>query len=141
MSILIATCIGSLGFVASICHLLIESSTLAVLGGALGLLLGCKGLSFILAMRGRSELEGVTISGVVLGWTAATTILTSLFFGVGPAFLSTGESTVNALRTEQRRELQRAPAANHLSRTLPLPPTARSSDRKWWLGRERSHSE
>ena len=80
-------------------YLLIESSTLAVLGGALGLLIARKGLSVILAVKGGPELEGVTISGAVLGWTAATTVLTSLLFGVGPAFLWTGESTADALRT------------------------------------------
>jgi putative ABC transport system permease protein len=80
-------------------HLLIESSTLGLLGGVLGLLIAVKGLSVILALRSGSELEGVTISGAVLGWTAATTILTSLFFGLGPAFLSSGEAAADALRT------------------------------------------
>jgi putative ABC transport system permease protein len=39
------------------------------------------------------------INGAVVWWTAATTIATSILFGVAPAFLSIGESTVDALRT------------------------------------------
>jgi putative ABC transport system permease protein len=87
--------------------LLIESSTLALFGGALGLLIAWKGLNVILgimpgglgSMVGGPELSGAGISRGVLGWTTATTIATSLLFGVGPAFFSTGESTTDALRT------------------------------------------
>jgi putative ABC transport system permease protein len=86
--------------------LLIESFVLAILGGALGLLIAWRGLSVILAivpggnsMVGGPELTGVGISRGVLVWTAATTIVTSLLFGVGPALFSTREATTEALRT------------------------------------------
>ena len=91
-------------------HLLIESSTLAVIGGALGLLIAWKGLSMILALLpggmgwipGGPDLRDARISAGVLGWTTATTIVTSLLFGVGPALLSTGEATAEALRAGSR---------------------------------------
>jgi len=86
--------------------LLIESSLLAILGGALGLGIAWKGLSIILAimpggnsMVGGPEVTGAGISRGVLAWTTVTTIVTSLLFGVGPAFLSTGEAAAEALRT------------------------------------------
>jgi len=86
--------------------LLIESSLLAILGGALGLGIAWKGLSIILAimpggnsMVGGPEVTGAGISRGVLAWTTVTTLVTSLLFGVGPAFLSTGGAAAEALRT------------------------------------------
>jgi len=86
--------------------LLIESSMLAILGGALGLASAWLGLSMMLAimpggnsMVGGLELTGAEINRGVLVWTTVTTLVTSLLFGIGPAFLSTGEATAEALRT------------------------------------------
>ncbi len=86
--------------------LLIESLMLAILGGTLGLVIAWKGLGTILtiapgtnSMVGGPELAGAGISRGVLAWTTVTTIVTGLLFGVGPAFFSTAEATVEALRT------------------------------------------
>jgi putative ABC transport system permease protein len=82
-------------------HLLIESLTLAVVGGGLGLLIVWKGLSPMLALLPGfgSALEGVRINGGVLRWTIAISIGTGLLFGIGPAFFSTADSMADALRT------------------------------------------
>ncbi|HEY6828811.1 MAG TPA: ADOP family duplicated permease [Gemmatimonadaceae bacterium] len=87
--------------------LLIESSILALLGAGLGLLIAWKGLSLILGVLpgglpsivGGPEVSGAKIDGRVLAWTTLATITTMLLFGVGPAFFSIGEATVDALRT------------------------------------------
>src|SRR5262249_27175027 len=92
-------------------RLLIESSTLAILWCALGLLIAWKGLGVPLGllpgsglglMPGGPELSESRIDGGVLVWTAATTVITSLLFGVGPAFLATGEASAETLRTGGR---------------------------------------
>jgi putative ABC transport system permease protein len=82
-------------------HLLIESLTLSVLGGGLGLLIVWKGLGPMLALHPGLEnvLEGVPINSGVLRWTIAISIGTGLLFGIGPAFFSTGDSMTDALRT------------------------------------------
>jgi len=67
-------------------QLLTESALLATAGGALGLLVGQWGLSFLLAVAPPDALpESVTINGRVLAFALALTAGTGLLFGLVPA--------------------------------------------------------
>lgn len=83
-------------------QLLTESLTLAVLGGALGVVIGWQGLHAIVALtpRGPANYSGLPdqLDLTVLLWTAGVSIATGLLFGVGPALLSGGRSMGDALR-------------------------------------------
>ncbi len=83
-------------------QLLIESLTLAVLGGGLGLLVGWQGLRAITGLLPGSLSDGIRIpdhlDSTVLLWTAGVSVATGLLFGVGPALLSAGRSMGDALR-------------------------------------------
>jgi predicted permease len=68
-------------------QLLVESLTLAIAGGLLGMLVTLWGIDLL-----RSVLEarlpradGIRVDGVVLAFSACATLLTSLFFGLAPA--------------------------------------------------------
>jgi predicted permease len=83
-------------------QLLTESLTLAVLGGALGAVIGWQGLRAIVALspRGPGDHSGLPdqLDATVLLWTAGVSVATGLLFGVGPALLSGGRSMGDALR-------------------------------------------
>lgn len=68
-------------------QLLTESAALAVLGGALGLLLAMWGLRGLLAAAPPTlpRLEAVRMDGWVLGFTAVVTMATGVLFGLAPA--------------------------------------------------------
>jgi predicted permease len=68
-------------------QLLAESLLLALVGGALGVLLAQAGIDLLLALGPRNlpRLEGVRLDGRVLGFTGALALLTGLIFGVVPA--------------------------------------------------------
>jgi predicted permease len=69
-------------------QLLVESLVLAVIGGALGVLLAWRGVSAILAWLPRDFLPddaAIGLSGVVLMVTTAIAVLTGLLFGLVPA--------------------------------------------------------
>jgi predicted permease len=69
-------------------QLVTESLTLAVLGGAAGLLLARVGLRALLAMAPHDlpRLQQIAIDGGVLAFTVAITVITGLAFGLAPAF-------------------------------------------------------
>ena len=81
-------------------QLLAESSLLALVGGALGLLLASGGLRLILALRPEElpELAGVRMDGWVLAYTVLLTVITGLLFGIVPALRATRLSLQGALR-------------------------------------------
>lgn len=68
-------------------QLLVESTLLALLGAALGLLLATWGLDALVALGPENlpRLQDVSIDGRVLGFTAALALLTSGLFGLIPA--------------------------------------------------------
>ena len=69
-------------------QLLIESSSLAVLGGGLGVLLARWGLSALRALQPTSlpRLDEIRLDGSVLGFTLLISLLTGLIFGLAPAW-------------------------------------------------------
>jgi predicted permease len=86
-------------------QLLTESVLLALLGGALGLLVAWQGLRVLiaiypggLALGLLSNLRGVHIDATILAWTTVLTVATGLLFGVGPAFLSASGASGDSLR-------------------------------------------
>ncbi len=69
-------------------QLLAESLVLAVIGGALGVLLGWRGLRlFIAASPGNvPRLAEVTLDGAALAFTMGISLLTGVLFGLAPAW-------------------------------------------------------
>jgi predicted permease len=69
-------------------QLLTESLILGLVGGALGLLFAAWGLDLLLAMvpANAPRMAEVRIDGVVLAFTVAASILTSVVFGLAPVF-------------------------------------------------------
>jgi putative ABC transport system permease protein len=68
-------------------QLLVENFVLSIAGGLLGLAIG-GGILRLLAFAGAAQLpalQDVRLSGAVLGFTAAATIVSGLFFGIIPA--------------------------------------------------------
>jgi putative ABC transport system permease protein len=72
-------------------QLLTESAILSICGAALGLLLATWGVSLLIALQpqGIPRLDDVRVDGTVIIFTLATALLTSLLFGVVPAFHAT----------------------------------------------------
>lgn len=73
-------------------QLLIETALMAALGGGLGLLFAYWGKDVLLALlMGKSDELAVTVrlDWRVLGFTAAVTLLTGLFFGLAPSLRAT----------------------------------------------------
>ncbi len=81
-------------------QLLTESLLLALLGGALGLMLAWWGVELLVAMSPRDVLDlgGVGLNLPVLGFTLAVSLLTGVVFGVVPAFESSRVSTSESLK-------------------------------------------
>ena len=81
-------------------HLLMESVTLAVIGGAFGLLIAWQGLRAIVALRPEklSDLDRVHIDVTAVLWTVVISLATGLLFGIAPALSSSGQSMSDALR-------------------------------------------
>ena len=71
-----------------ILQLLTESTLLAGLGGALGLLLAFLGVKYLvsLAPKGIPRLEDIRLDGRVLGFTILVSLLTVLFFALAPSW-------------------------------------------------------
>ena len=68
-------------------QLLVESTTLAVLGGGLGVLLARWGLAGLMALQPASlpRLDEIRLDGSVLSFTLLVSLFTGLMFGLAPA--------------------------------------------------------
>jgi predicted permease len=76
------------GRFAVVRQLMVESLVLALIGGAAGLVVGWFGLAGLQALAGDrfSDWQRVTMDGRVLGVSAALSVLTSVLFGLVPAW-------------------------------------------------------
>ncbi len=83
---------------------LIESLLLALMGGAVGLLLAFRGLPLLTALIPASlpRAESITLDTPVLLFTAAVSILTGIIFGVVPALQASGLNLRDALQETGR---------------------------------------
>ena len=82
-------------------QLLTESICLALLGGAVGVLLATRGLDLIIAFRpdSLSELDDVRLLPIALAWSIGLSLVTGLVFGLAPAFYATDGTLGLALRS------------------------------------------
>jgi putative ABC transport system permease protein len=81
-------------------QLLTESLLLSLLGSALGLLVAWWGIGALVAISPRDlvNLQNVGINTTVLAWTLGVTLLTSILFGIVPAFEATRLNLNDALK-------------------------------------------
>ena len=81
-------------------QLLTESVVLALAGGALGLALAFVGTRYLISLQpaGIPRLEGVTVDGTVVAFTALVAILTGVIFGLIPATQATRGDLVSSLK-------------------------------------------
>jgi predicted permease len=85
-------------------QLLVENLALAAAGGLVGILLG-RVLLGVLARHGAAEyrvLEGVTLDGQVLAFTALVTVVAGLAFGTAPALRAARADVQDALKGNGR---------------------------------------
>jgi putative ABC transport system permease protein len=85
-------------------QLLTESVVLALLGGALGMLIAKWGLDALLAFAPANlpRAKELGIDGGALGFTVGLSVLTGLVFGVAPAWLATGHNLNETLKEGSR---------------------------------------
>jgi putative ABC transport system permease protein len=85
-------------------QLLIESVMLAMLGGALGLLLAKWGLDLLIAFSPSNipRLENISLDGRVLGFTFLVSMLTGLVFGLAPALQASNPELNETLKESGR---------------------------------------
>ncbi len=85
-------------------QLLLESVTLAILGGLAGLALAYGGLRLLvtLAPSNLPRLESISIDGTVLLFTLAVSLIAGLLFGMIPALKYAGPQLATALRAGGR---------------------------------------
>jgi putative ABC transport system permease protein len=81
-------------------QMIIESSLLSVMGGALGLLLALVGVPALTAISANSipRVAEIGINPRVLGFTAIISLLTGVVFGLVPALRASGKQTTEGLR-------------------------------------------
>ena len=81
-------------------QLLVESVTLAIAGGAAGVLLSVWGVRALVALApaGTARLDEIALDPAVLAAAAALTILTGLLFGLAPALQAARTNHTPALR-------------------------------------------
>ena len=95
-------------------QLLVESLTLALLGGALGVGIAYAGLRVLIAAEPSNlpRLSEITIDRVVLSFSVAISLISGLLFGLMPILKYAGPRVMDAVRggrgTSQTRERQRA---------------------------------
>jgi predicted permease len=82
-------------------QLLTESVLLALVGGALGVLLAIWGSSALIAMTGGAQVEA-KLDARVLVFTAAMALATAILFGLVPALRATRVELATALRAQGR---------------------------------------
>ena len=81
-------------------QLLTESLVLAVLGGALGLLVANWGLKLLLALAPTDlpRASAISLDGWALAFTALVSLLTGMLFGIAPAFQTSRTDLNNSLK-------------------------------------------
>src|SRR5262249_9796025 len=82
-------------------QLLTESILLAIVGGALGLLLAWWGSDLLLALVSSGRIPiflRLTLDGRILGFVAAVSLLTGILFGLVPALRTTNLDLTGALK-------------------------------------------
>jgi putative ABC transport system permease protein len=86
-------------------QLLSESLVLALLGGGLGILVGCWGVSLIKTLDpGKiTRLQSITVDGAALLFVFGLTLLTALLFGLLPALVLSRANLASTLRDEGGR--------------------------------------
>lgn len=104
------------GRAAVVRQLMVESLVLAAIGGAAGMVVGMLGLKGLQALGGDrfSDWQRVSIDGEVLLWCAGLSILTSLLFGLVPAWQVTRLDVQHALVEGGSRSI--AGGAHHWTR-------------------------
>lgn len=104
------------GRVAVVRQLMVESLTLALLGGAAGLLVGWFGLEGLQALAGErfADWQRVTMDGRVLTVCGGLSVLTSVFFGLMPAWQASRLDVQSALAEGGTRAI--AGGARHWTR-------------------------
>ena len=80
--------------------LLLESLVLALVGGALGLLLSRWTVQFVFATFPEFSRLSVTLDGWVLTYTAAISVLSTILFGLVPGLQATRVDVTTGLRSE-----------------------------------------
>ena len=85
-------------------QLLLETSVLALLGGAAGLLLACWGVDLLRAAGPANlpRLEEIRVNGLVVAFTFGIACLTSLIFGLIPALQASRPQVEQALKEAAR---------------------------------------
>lgn len=85
-------------------QLLTESTCLALLGGALGVLLAAQGLDILRAVRPATldRLDDVHLQPIALLWSLGLTLVTGLIFGLAPALLATEKQVGTMARVPRR---------------------------------------
>jgi len=98
-------------------QLLTENALLAAAGGGLGLVAGIAGTRVLAVLIPESvrQVQAIRVDGEVLGFAAAITVLSSVFFGLVPALHSARTSLMDTLRTTA---VQSGRHANALRRLL-----------------------
>jgi len=104
------------GRFAVVRQLMVESLTLALMGGALGVFVGWLGLEGLQAVAGDrfSDWQRVSMDGRVLGMSAGLSVLTSVLFGLVPAIQASRLDVQSALVEGGSRSI--AGGARHWTR-------------------------
>ena len=104
------------GRTAVVRQLMVESAVLAAVGGVAGMLVGALGLKGLQALGGDrfSDWQRVSMDGEVLLWCGGLTVLTSLLFGLVPAWQVTRLDVQHALVEGGSRSI--AGGAHHWTR-------------------------
>jgi putative ABC transport system permease protein len=101
-----------------VAQLLTESALLAAMGGALGVVLSVWGVQGLVAMApaGTPRLDEIAVNLPVLGFAAALTLATGVFFGLAPAMQLARAAAMPSLRDSGRGA--GAAGAGHATRRL-----------------------
>jgi putative ABC transport system permease protein len=100
-------------------QLLAESITLAILGGAVGLVLADQGIQFLLYLRPDHlpRLDNIALNGIVTLFAVAISLASGILFGLVPS-LHASRSDLNSILKESARSLTADATGLRLRRSL-----------------------